>query len=223
MNLDLQTELLRRRDLDQAGRASFDGQDTAELQRLMALDDENAAWLARLIEKSGWPGISSVGEEASHAAWLLAQHADRHPAVQKRCLQLLGQAVAAGEASPADLACLTDRVLLAGGQKQRYGTQLSAREGRLIPARLLDPDSVDERRAAVGLEPLEIQVARMLERYGPPRPASLPCPRCQAPCEVWLPEMAGSTRVRCPACRREFTLRARVGHALACPASSPPR
>lgn len=49
-----------------------------------------------------------------------------------------------------DLAYLTDRVLLAEGQPQEYGTQV--RDGR--PRELRAPESVDERRAAVGLEPL---------------------------------------------------------------------
>ena len=101
-------------------------------------------------------------------------------------------------------------MLLASGGQQRYGTQLAARDGRLVPSRLQDPQTVDERRAAVGLEPLAVQVARMLERYGPPRPASVPCARCRASCEVWLPEMGGTSRSRCPSCGYEITLRARM-------------
>lgn len=215
MNRELETELLRRRDLDQAARSAFDGRDAQELKRLIAMDDDNAAWLSRVIEESGWPGISTVGEEGAHAAWLLAQHADRYPALQRRCLRLLEEAVAAGEASAADLAYLTDRVLLGSGRQQLYGTQLAAREGRLLPGRLLDPETVDQRRAAMGLEPLAAQVARALERYGPPRPASMPCPRCQANCEVWLPEMRGTSTHRCPSCGYEITLRARMRHGRA--------
>jgi hypothetical protein len=43
-----------------------------------------------------------VGEDGAHAAWLLAQHADRDPAFQRRCLDLLTQAVAGREASPCE-------------------------------------------------------------------------------------------------------------------------
>ena len=88
------------------------------------------------MASQGWPGRSLVGEEAAHAAWLLAQHADRHPALQEQWLSLLEAAVAQGEASPIDLAHLTDRVLLARGELQVYGTQTNGADGRWIACRL---------------------------------------------------------------------------------------
>jgi hypothetical protein len=75
------------------------------------MDDDNTAWLRTAIDEYGWPGRTLVGAEGAHAAWLIAQHADRSPAFQRRCLKLLENAVAAGEAEAADLAYLTDRVL----------------------------------------------------------------------------------------------------------------
>jgi Family of unknown function (DUF6624) len=63
-----------------------------------------------------------VGGDGAHAAWLLARHADQDPAFQRRCLELLTQAVASGEAAKIELAYLTDRVL-AEGKPQEYGTQ----------------------------------------------------------------------------------------------------
>jgi len=210
VNGELRTELLRRRDADQAGRAAFDGKDPEQLRRLMELDDDNAGWFSDVIDEVGWPGRSLAGEEGSHAAWLLAQHADRYPELQQKCLELLERAVAAGEASAKDLAHLTDRALLARGQLQRYGTQITARDGKFIPCRLLDPDTVDERRAGVGLEPMEAQLARALELYGPPRPACMACPECKANCEIWLPEMGGANSAVCPACGYVISIRARM-------------
>ena len=49
--------------------------------------------------------------------------ADAEPEFQRRCLALLTEAVADGEADPGNLAYLTDRVLCAEGEPQRYGTQ----------------------------------------------------------------------------------------------------
>jgi hypothetical protein len=40
-------------------------------------DRRNTRWLARLVRRDGWPGISVAGADGAHAAWLLAQHADR--------------------------------------------------------------------------------------------------------------------------------------------------
>jgi hypothetical protein len=120
--------------------------------------------------------------------------------VQRRCLRLLKQAVAAGEASEADLAHLVDRVLLARGKEQIYGTQLAPCAEGYAPPRLRDAKRVDARRAAVGLAPLALEAVRARERYGPPAPARAPCPRCRAPFEIWMPAPGGSTRFKCPAC-----------------------
>ena len=114
------------------------------------VDADNLAWLKPIVMERGWPTRSLVGEEAAFAAWLLVQHADRDPAFQRHCLTLMEAAAAEGEARSQDLAYLTDRVLLAEGQQQEYGTQI--RDG--VPRDLRAPESVDERRAAVGLEPL---------------------------------------------------------------------
>ncbi|MFI7610911.1 YciI family protein [Nonomuraea terrae] len=49
-------------------------------------------------------------ERAAQAAWLLAQHADRDRDFQRRCLPLLRDAVARGQAAARQLAYLVDRV-----------------------------------------------------------------------------------------------------------------
>jgi hypothetical protein len=148
-----------------------------------------------------------VGDEGAHTAWLLAQHADRDRVFQQRCLALLERAVADGEASPSDLAYLTDRVLLARGEPQLYGTQLTARDWRLVPCRLRDPATVDERRAALGLETLKDYLRRSMELSGPPSPASIVCAGCGERIELWLPEPGGTVKVTCPACHRRASVR----------------
>lgn len=205
--LPLREELLRRRDADLAARSAVARGEADALRRTMRIDDENSAWLRELLAHSGWPGRSAVGDEGAHAAWLLAQHADRDPSLQKRCLAMLEQAVAAGEASPRDLAFLTDRVLLASGETQIYGTQMTARDGRLTACRLRDPETVDQRRASVGLESLETYRNRALELFGPPSPCQAICPNCRAEMEVWLPELGGRSTVKCASCGRSYILR----------------
>jgi hypothetical protein len=208
----LRAELLRRRDLDQAARAAFTGA-PEDKSRIIAMDDANTAWLRAVVKRVGWPGHTLVGAEAAHAAWLIAQHADRHPAFQRSCLKLLERAVASGEASPVDLAYLTDRVLLARGEQQLYGTQVSARAEGFVAPRLRDSDSVDARRAAMGLAPLADQLAEARARFGVPPPARIACPGCGKDIEVWLPEPSGSTRVICPACSLAGSIHTRLGTA----------
>ena len=55
------------------------------------------------------------------------------------------------EIAQTDLAYLTDRVLLAEGKKQIYGTQVTQVDGKWAPRELEDEKNVDKRRADVGL------------------------------------------------------------------------
>lgn len=151
---ELRDELLRMMDEDQvarraAGAANF--KDTAANERVKAIDIKNTARMKELIAQVGWPTKTLVGERASKAAWLLVQHADLDPAFQKQCLPLLEKAVANGEGSPKELAYLTDRILVADGKPQRYGTQFHMVDGKLVPRPIEDEAHVDERRASVGL------------------------------------------------------------------------
>ena len=68
-----------------------------------------------------------------------------------------------------NLALLTDRVLLAEGKKQLYGTQFTFVNGKLKPHPIQDEANVDKRRAEAGLPPLA-EYAKMLEKvYGSPK------------------------------------------------------
>ncbi len=140
MRLDLRAELLQRTEQDQAARSAPE----PDWEVLAAVDADHLAWLREVVASVGWPGQSMVGEDGAHAAWLLAQHADQDPAFQRRCLELMTQAVASGEAAKADLAYLTEGVLLAEGKAQEYGTQFVGRESGWAPRRLRDPDTMDD-------------------------------------------------------------------------------
>jgi len=102
-----------------------------------------------------------VGEDGADAAWLLAQHADRNPARQREFLDALRGAVARGEASPANLAYLEDRVRVHAGQPQLYGTQFTMTDGKFGPRPIDDPARLDQRRATAGLEPFAAYEARI--------------------------------------------------------------
>jgi hypothetical protein len=204
----LRDELLRRRDVDRAARSAYSGV-PADMARLMELDSENTAWLTMIVGRVGWPGRSLVGEEAAHAAWLLAQHADLSPAFQRRCLELLRDAAERGEASRVDLAYLTDRVLLASGELQLFGTQLTVSDGQYVPAPMREPATVDARRAAVGLEPIAAHLGPAPDRHRPAWSARGACPHCGDVIEVGLPNPGGTLPFKCPACGATGTVNAR--------------
>jgi hypothetical protein len=195
----LRAELLRRVEKDQAARKALDADAAREA------DEENLPWLKEVVAARGWPAATLVGTDGAHAAWLLAQHADADPAFQRRCLGLIGAAVEAGEASLLEYAYLTDRVLLHEGRPQVYGTQVTRRDGSWVPRDLRDPELVDERRAAAGLEPLD----DYLKRFGdhPPPPTRLRCPGCGAWVPFETPEGDAPVTVTCPECARVTTAR----------------
>lgn len=152
--------------------------------RMAEVHLRNARELEAVIGVYGWPGRSLAGEDGARAAWLVLQHAIGSPSLQRRCLPLLREAVARGEAEPADAAYLEDRISFFERKPQRYGTQLDwDAEGRLSPWTLEDPERVDEHRRAVGLGPLEESVARAREGAGESPPAD---PRARlAELEAW--------------------------------------
>lgn len=162
---DLADELSRRAELDQNARSSV--LQTGELGGLVEVDADNTAWLKGIVAKHGWPGIRVVGERGTEDAWLLVQHADRAPEFQHEALELLRVAVEAGDAPPRHLAYLTDRVLAAAGEPQLYGTQYTGERENLRPQPVHEPEHLDERRAAMGLESAAAYDERMRATYTP--------------------------------------------------------
>ncbi|ANP56923.1 hypothetical protein AVL59_32135 [Streptomyces griseochromogenes] len=165
----LRQELLRRQKADQEARAiPVTHMNEADRAKLLSVEDDNTAWLHGVLRERGWPGWSTVGRDGAAAAWLLAQHADRHPQVQARCADLLAAAVLHGDAEPSHLAYLEDRLAVARQQPQWFGTQFRAGgDGGWEPFPLQDPDGVDERRAVIGLEPLAKYAQRIADTYKP--------------------------------------------------------
>jgi hypothetical protein len=195
MDAELRDELLRRADLDQTAR-----RDPGDNWNVVAsIDADNLQWLRGVVAEHGWPGESLVGAEAANAAWLLAQHADHDPAFQRECLELLTTAAEKDEATPVQLAYLTDRVLIAEGKPQEYGTQVIGRKDGWEPLNLRDPQTVDERRASVGLGSLAAYLASF-EDQGVPLPSNVPCPECGTRIEFWTPGPGEQVEIACSAC-----------------------
>jgi hypothetical protein len=178
----IRDELLIRNDIDQKARwdaielaqqygivGAADEDSPVEAERALAelwagisnIDADNTVWLKGIVNEIGWPAYSDVGKDGGEAAWLLVQHADADPKFQRQCLDLMAE-LPKDEISQSNFAYLTDRVLLAEDQKQVYGTQFVAQDGKWVPAPLEAAESVDERRAEVGLPPLA-EYAAMLE------------------------------------------------------------
>lgn len=127
----------------------------AGVEKMAAVDAAHLPQIKRIVaEHDGLPSAAQVGGDGVAAAWLLVQHADRDPAFQAEVLAKLAPQVERGEIAARNMAMLTDRVLIAQGKPQRYGTQLVANQGHWEPKPIEDPQQVDARRASVGDMPL---------------------------------------------------------------------
>ncbi len=179
----LRDELLKRTKTDQEARhalinfmkannnldiSKLDKEKQVEYMKLIEVvslaDQENTKWLKEIIEKQGWPTYTKVGKDGAQSAWLLVQHADADPKFQRVCLDLMTKAPR-NEVSLSNLAYLTDRVLLAEGKKQLYGTQFIRILGKLQPRPLEDEANIDKRRAEMGLSTLADYVKILEQQY----------------------------------------------------------
>jgi len=116
-----------------------------------SVDERNCRRLRAIVSEIGWPTTSKVGAQAEHMAWLLVQHAELE--FQKECFALMAREPA-DEVCARHLAYLEDRIRVREGLPQRYGTQLQKSDGGWEPLPTLDPEGLDARRRAVGLEPI---------------------------------------------------------------------
>ena len=168
----LARELLSMEERDQQARnrATKEGavilKDSDIGKEITRVDAANTKRLKAIVDEFGWPGKSLVGERASRSAWLLAQHADADVEFQKEALELM-EAMPDDEVNQRDVAYLSDRVLVAEGKKQRYGTQLECRDGELVGRTdIADEENVDARRRAADMEPLARYKQSFIDSYG---------------------------------------------------------
>jgi hypothetical protein len=160
LNQSLADELLKMAEADQDMRTKVI---SGEAEWDSSVDEASQARLKGIVDKKGWPTIPKVGVDASHAAWLLVQHA---PSLEfmEQCLELM-ETLPKGEISSANVAYLKDRVLMMNGKPQIYGTQFQGSGKDMHVYSIEDAEHVDERRASVGLGKFSENEARLQELY----------------------------------------------------------
>ena len=167
----LRSDLLRLAVEDQAGRAAIAAaaarQDTLFLMRFVAADSLRSEWLEALVGERGLPTPALVGADGVRAAWTLLQHSP-DAAFQSRMLPEVERAATRGELPRAEVAMLTDRVLVKSGRPQRYGTSFSVKGDRLVADPIEDLANLAARRAALGMPAMADYARKLGELYGLP-------------------------------------------------------
>lgn len=144
--------------------------------RMETVHRQNAARLKQIIAEHGWPDRELVGDDGTLAAWFIAQHAIGEPDFQRLALRLVREKVKEGRVPAAQEAYLGDRIAMYEGRPQRYGTQsLPCPDGQYRRWQTEDPEHLNERRAAIGLPPVEEDPAEIE-----------PTPQARAEYRDWL-------------------------------------
>lgn len=168
---NLADSLLRLGVEDQQGRNALAqaaaAQDTATLFATLRADSARSRWLKQQVAQFGWPQAAQSSDSAVQAAWLILQHSP-DTAWQADMLPVLEQLAASGALPTDDVAMLADRVQVRRGEPQRYATQFTMVDGRMLPEPVGDTVGLDARRAAVGLPPMAEYVRRMQEQFRVP-------------------------------------------------------
>lgn len=172
VNENLRAELIAMIQEDQNARQKLINaglQDQELIKKVIQIDSRNTARLKEIIKEHGWPTKSLVGEDGTAYAFLIVQHADSDFSFQKDTL-LLMQEVASRDPSEVYLpgvALLTDRVRLAEGRKQLFGTQvvINPQTKELVVFPVEDPDNLEKRRSKYGLSTMEEYLKKIKELY----------------------------------------------------------
>ena len=126
--------------------------------RMRKVDSASTEFAQEVLHRFGWLGTAAWGRATEDGLFLLVQHADQNPGLQREALALLKAAVAKGKGSVVHAAYLEDRVKMHAGEPQVYGTQgQCVRRGGAAfwePIPIGNPLEVDARRLQVGLGPL---------------------------------------------------------------------
>ncbi len=150
-NLPLAIKILKAGGADQSVRLFQIPVDKAIIRET---DSVNLLFIKKIIAQQGFPGISQVGEPASQAAFLLAQHADDDVEFQKTVLKQIEKLLVTKDVTPSNYAYLYDRIMVKEQGKQYYGTQFRrVKDKELFP--IVDAANVNERRRALGMDTVE--------------------------------------------------------------------
>lgn len=127
-----------------------------EILKSMAIDITrlHTQTLNEIVKLQGWPTKAEVTEEGVQAAFELVSHSN-NLSFQQNMLPFIIQSYMdkqgiSGEA----VAIFTDKVSIAQGKNQVFGTQADLIDGEVVFFQIENEDSVDQLRAQMGMQSL---------------------------------------------------------------------
>lgn len=132
-----------------------------ELIKYAKEDHRNQELVISIIEKCGMPTLKEVDQKQMDAIWLGVQHSTKE--IRQKYFPQIEKAVKNGDLSKQQYALMKDRMLMDDGKPQVYGSQIE--NGKLYP--LENPETVNERRKEMGLEPIEDYLNRFHIQFNP--------------------------------------------------------
>ncbi len=167
----IQERIARQWLADQAGRLTYGELQTSDrdgsafwAQRLATAHADSTVMMREILEQYDWIDSERFGSRIASNAWILVQHADDHPEFQTDVLERMEPYLESGGVRARDYAYLFDRVAVNTGQLQRYGTQhmdACESDGRLVLKPVEAMETLDERRAEMGLGPYQAELDTM--------------------------------------------------------------
>jgi hypothetical protein len=151
------------RDLDPAVRVIYQ-QRIGEVAN--PVDAANTARVLEIFETVDFADLNAASPYAAAEAIGILHHSG-DTAVLRRALELIEPAALSGAFDGPTYALLYDRVAVYEDRPQRYGSQGDCVAGRRTLHEIEAPETVDERRAEMGLNPIEEYRAQLIAMYGP--------------------------------------------------------
>jgi hypothetical protein len=133
------------------------------MAEMREIDIKNREFIVDLLDNFGWS--DEFSEDTNFGIFMIIQHA---PDLIPRYFPIIQKKADDGFLTKVWAATMEDRMLMMAGELQKYGTQLSQvvndegeRESRLWPVE--NPDTLEERRAAIGLPPIDDYLQQIAE------------------------------------------------------------
>lgn len=130
------------------------------------IDAENTSKLKNVLEKHSWSDLAQILPNTAQNAWVILQHSPDEE-FQMNQLPQIELLVREKKLDGSALANLSDRVALSRNEPQTFGTQVECRNSKWLPIGIDNFDAANEKRASLGLEPLEIYLEDHVKLYGP--------------------------------------------------------